>query len=192
MWCFLLNHLHTISRRSFLAAHSALATSVALGAHGNALAAGNPALDESRFLYLLALHTMESVQLPFWSSGDYLGQNLARINHVLRDHRTHEVHAIDPKLLEYVHALVMSLDPEAPVHVISGYRSPATNAKLRQNSNGVARKSFHMFGRAIDIRIPGFTAAEIRDAAIDLQRGGVGYYAKADFVHLDTGRFRYW
>lgn len=192
MWCFLLNHLHTISRRSFLAAHSALVTSVALGAHGNALAAGNPALDESRFLYLLALHTMESVQLPFWSSGDYLGQNLARINHVLRDHRTHEVHAIDPKLLEYVHALVMSLDPEAPVHVISGYRSPATNAKLRQNSNGVARKSFHMFGRAIDIRIPGFTAAEIRDAAIDLQRGGVGYYAKADFVHLDTGRFRYW
>ncbi len=192
---FVFRHPYSKSRRHFLAANSALVTSVTLGAQSGGLAAVKPVksdLNEPRFLYFLALHTMESVRLPFWSSGDYMEQNLARIDHVLRDHRTQEVHAIDTSLLDYVHALVMSLDPEAPVHVISGYRSPATNAKLRKTSSSVARKSFHMFGRAIDIRIPGFTALQIRDAAIALQLGGVGYYAGPDFVHLDTGRFRYW
>ena len=195
MWCFVLNRSHTISRRCFLKAQSAFVTSVALGSHSQVLGADNAAGSgsaDTRFLYLLALHTMESVQLPFWSSGDYMAPNLSRIDHVLRDHRTDEVHAIDPRLLDYVHALVVALDPQAPVHVISGYRSPATNAKLRKSSNGVARKSFHMFGRAIDLRIPGFTAAETRDAAISLQLGGVGYYPGPGFIHLDTGRVRHW
>lgn len=185
-----------------MATQAALLSAVACGSSGRTRAAVMPVLvdlsdfvnnlSKSRTVNLLALHTMESLKTPFWEAGNYLPQNLSRIAHVLRDHRTQEVHSIDPRLLEYLYALAQELELTVPVHVISGYRSPATNEKLRQKSSGVAKRSFHMFGRAIDIRIPGVDSSQVRDAAVSLRRGGVGYYFGSDFVHLDTGRVRSW
>ena len=110
----------------------------------------------------------------------------------MRDHRSGEVKAIDTQLLELLHALALKTSPQAPFHVISGYRSPATNKKLRKKSTGVASRSLHMQGKAIDIRIPGFKTRKLRNVALKLKAGGVGYYAKSDFVHVDIGRVRYW
>lgn len=190
-----------ISRREFVARQAALLSTVAFGLSGRLHAAAIPVLidlsdlanlSKRRSVDLLALHTMESLKAPFWEAGNYMPQNLSRIAHVLRDHRTQEVHSIDPRLLDYLYALAQALDLTVPVHVISGYRSPATNKKLRQKSSGVAKRSLHMFGKAIDVRIPGVDTAVVRDTAVSLRRGGVGYYPGLDFVHLDTGRVRSW
>lgn len=201
MWCFVLNQTNNISRRKFIAAKAALLSTVAIGSSGRSHAATMPMLvdlsdlahlSKRRTVDLLALHTMESLKATFWEAGEYIPDNLSRIAHVLRDHRTQEVHSIDPRLLDFLCALARELELTGSVHVISGYRSPATNEKLRQRSSGVAKRSFHMFGRAIDIRIPEVDSARVRDAAVSLQRGGVGYYPGPDFVHLDTGRVRTW
>lgn len=201
MWCFVLKQSSKINRRQFIASQAAAVSALAMGAATTAPAAVLPVLvdlsdlvisSKRRSVDFLALHTMESIKATFWEEGNYLPDNMSKIAHVLRDHRTHEVHSIDPRLLEYVYALAEELQLTVPVHVISGYRSPATNEKLRQRSSGVAKRSFHMFGRAVDIRIPGVDTSEIREAAISLRRGGVGYYPGPDFVHLDTGRPRSW
>ncbi len=198
---FVLNQYNKISRRSFLTSKAALLSTAAVASSGPVSAAVLPVLidlsdlatlPKYRSVDLLALHTMESLNTSFWESGNYIPQNLSRIAYVLRDHRTQEVHSIDPLLLEYLYALARELELTVPVHVISGYRSPVTNAKLRQKSSGVAKRSLHMSGRAIDIRIPGVDSRQVRDAAIGLHLGGVGYYAGLDFVHLDTGRVRTW
>ncbi len=187
-----------LDRRKFITTSSALLPAIALsGVSRSALASYSVVIDlpsalQSRELNLVALHTMESLNLRYLVDGKYDDDNLAQINHLLRDHRTDEVHAIDLRLLDCLYELSRALELEVPIHVLSGYRSPATNAKLRLTSKGVAKRSFHMFGRAIDIRIPGFTAAQIRDAAWSLHRGGVGYYPELEFVHLDTGRVRSW
>lgn len=196
----MLNQHCKINRREFVASQAVLISAAGLGYPGvgyscrqfaaGALLPGK--LADNRSLDLLALHTMESLCVPFWQAGDYLPNNLSRFNHVLRDHRTHEVHAIDPRLLEFLFELSQALELNVPLHVISGYRSPATNAKLRLTSNGVAKRSLHMVGRAIDIRVPEVPSSVVRDTAMSLRRGGVGYYPRADFVHLDTGRVRGW
>jgi uncharacterized protein YcbK (DUF882 family) len=111
---------------------------------------------------------------------------------VLRDHRSDEVSPIDTRLLDLLHTLSDKLDTTSQFHVISGYRSPATNAKLAEKSNGVARHSLHMDGLAIDIRLPGRELADVRRAAIALRSGGVGYYPGSNFVHMDVGRVRTW
>lgn len=195
----MLKQQNKICRREFIA-KAALISALAFNPSSPLAAAMRVRVDLSdlanvanpRSVDLLALHTMESLQVPFWQAGSYMPQNLSRIAHVLRDHRTQEVHSIDPRLLEFLSALAQELELTVPVHVISGYRSPATNKKLRLNSSGVAKRSFHMFGRAIDIRIPGVPSDQVRDVAVSLHRGGVGYYAGPDFVHLDTGRVRTW
>jgi uncharacterized protein YcbK (DUF882 family) len=110
----------------------------------------------------------------------------------MRDHRTDEIKPVDPNLLDLLHRIVMEIRPRASINIISGYRSPRTNAALRKVTTGVARKSLHMQGRAIDIRIPGYQTTALRQLAIDLQSGGVGYYAISDFVHLDTGPVKVW
>jgi uncharacterized protein YcbK (DUF882 family) len=117
---------------------------------------------------------------------------LSQINYFLRDFRTGEVHPIDQRLLAILCMLQDSTQTSGAYEIISGYRSPSTNSKLRKTSSGVAKKSLHMKGQALDIRITDFNTAKLRDLAIALRRGGVGYYAKSDFVHLDTGRVRFW
>jgi len=149
------------------------------------------AVDERR-LSLHNLHTGERVDRPYWVRGDYLPESLGEIDRVLRDHRSGEVHSIDPNLLDLLSALQQRVASRRGYDVISGYRSPATNAALHQASNGVATHSLHMVGQAIDIRLPGTPLATLHAAARQMQAGGVGLYTSSDFIHVDTGRVRYW
>ncbi|HEY3798163.1 MAG TPA: DUF882 domain-containing protein [Caulobacteraceae bacterium] len=138
------------------------------------------------------LHTGEKLDVAYWENGAYVPEALGAVNHVLRDWRDNEVHVIEPKLLDLLTALGAQLDTKAAVNVICGYRSPATNAMLHAESSQVASGSLHMVGQAIDIRLPGVATAHIRDAAMQLGLGGVGYYPESDFVHVDVGRVRHW
>lgn len=138
------------------------------------------------------LHTGEKLSLTYFEKGRYVTEALKEIDYLLRDHRTDDVHSIDPNLLNFLYKLQSTLETKKPIDIISGYRSPATNHALRSKSGGVARKSKHMLGRAIDIRIEKVSSKTIRDAAISLRQGGVGHYSKSNFVHLDTGNFRHW
>jgi len=117
---------------------------------------------------------------------------MEKISKILRDHRSGDIHPIDPKLMDFLYDLLTKVDNHSEVHIISGYRSPATNKKLRQGSKGVASKSLHMQGKALDFRLPGTDTAILRDKARAMKRGGVGYYRKLDFVQIDTGRVRFW
>jgi len=147
-----------------------------------------------RVLHLRNLHTGEKLVRTYWADGNYLAEPLAEIDHLLRDFRTDEAHAMDPRLLDLLHRLQHKVGSNKPFEVISGYRSPKTNAMLRGGSatSGVAKKSLHMQGRAIDVRLPGYDLAKLRKAALGLKGGGVGYYPKSNFLHLDTGRVRHW
>lgn len=145
-----------------------------------------------RHLVFKNLHTGESLRSTFWAEGQYLDAELNAVNRILRDHRSGEVYPMDPKLLDLLYVLQQSVGVSGAFHVISGYRSPATNRKLQTRSSGVAKRSLHMQGRAIDIRLPGCDLGQLRNAALSLKAGGVGYYAKSDFIHVDTGRVRRW
>ena len=146
----------------------------------------------ARELSFLNLHTGEKLLAPYWEDGAYKKDALSEIARVLRDHRSNEVHPIDVRLLDLVHQLTDTLDYQRPVHVISGYRSPASNKMLRQRSGGVAKRSFHMSGKAIDLRLEGVPLRSVQKAALAMKGGGVGYYGKSQFVHLDIGRVRRW
>ena len=165
---------------------------------GTAAALATPSLWASlhrapeRSLAFKNLHTGESLRTTFWAEGRYLNDELKAVNHIMRDHRSGDVHPMDPKLLDLLYALQQSVAANGSFHIISGYRSPASNQKLRSKSGGVAKKSLHMQGRAIDIRLPGCKLPQLRDAALALKAGGVGYYARSDFIHVDTGRVRRW
>lgn len=137
------------------------------------------------------LHTGEFLAIP--ADPEELNRRaLAKVNVFLRDHYSGDVGVIDPALVVLLARLRRELGTDRRIDIISGFRSPATNAMLRKRSGGVARRSKHMDGMAVDIRIPGVPLTDVRDAAIDLKAGGVGYYQKSQFVHLDTGRFRTW
>lgn len=152
------------------------------------------ALTESdpRRLAFYNLHTGERLNATYWAEGRYIADELQGIDRVLRDFRTGDVAPMDRNLLDLLHVLQRKMDTREPLHVISGYRSPRTNDMLRHEGGGVASNSLHMVGKAIDIRIPGRRLTDVRDAALALQSGGVGYYARSDFVHVDTGRVRRW
>jgi uncharacterized protein YcbK (DUF882 family) len=177
------------SRRSFL--RTLLAGGATLAANPLQAAVHRGGAQERR-LVLKNLHTGESLRATFWAEGDYIPEEMSAVNRVLRDHRSGDVHPIDPRLLDTLYVLQQTVAVKGAFHVISGYRSPATNEKLRAASNGVARKSLHMQGKAIDIKLPGCSLDHLRDAALSLQAGGVGYYAKSGFIHVDTGRVRSW
>lgn len=145
-----------------------------------------------RTLVFQNLHTGERTETCYWQNGAYLQEGLRDIARVLRDHRTGDIYPIDPALLDALDRLCGALEARRTFQVISGYRSPRSNALLASASSGVAKKSMHMEGRAIDLRIPGIPLHVVRDAAKSLKAGGVGYYPKSDFVHVDTGRVRYW
>jgi uncharacterized protein YcbK (DUF882 family) len=154
--------------------------------------AGMAAPRALRSLVFHHLHTGERLSVTYFADGDYVEESLHQVDRVLRDFRTGEVHAIDPQLLDTLHALTRACR-DAPFEIISGYRSSKTNAMLRRTgSGGVADRSLHVHGRAIDARLTGFDTARLRAAAVSLGRGGVGYYPESDFIHLDTGRVRTW
>lgn len=156
------------------------------------LAATLPKTDSRRRLSFYNTHTRESIDICYFDQGAYCSDAFDQINYILRDHRAHEMHPIDVRLLDQLYAIKRKVRPKTPFYVISGYRSPATNSMLRQKTTGVARRSYHTKGQAIDIRLPGYRTERLRDLCLAMKSGGVGYYAKSDFVHLDTGPVRCW
>jgi uncharacterized protein YcbK (DUF882 family) len=157
-----------------------------------AFAALEQQLPPHRSLSLYNLHTEENLETVYWSRGKYISEALVDINFILRDHRTGEIESIDKRLLDLLYAIGRRLGTQNPFKIISGYRSPSTNALLRKRSNGVAKGSLHQQGKAVDIRLPGCELSSLRNAAIALKGGGVGYYPNSNFVHVDVGRVRYW
>jgi uncharacterized protein YcbK (DUF882 family) len=145
-----------------------------------------------RALSFYNLHTEEDLETVYWRQGRYLPGGLEAIAYILRDYRTGEIHSMDTELLDLLYAIRTTLETRQPFHLISGYRSPSTNAFLRESGRGVARNSLHVQGKAADIRIPGIELSLVRDVATSLKRGGVGYYPSSNFVHVDVGRVRYW
>jgi uncharacterized protein YcbK (DUF882 family) len=137
-------------------------------------------------------HTGETLTAAYWKDGRYQPDCLLQVNQLLRDFRTNEVHPIDPGLLDILFELRTRAGSERAFEVISGYRSPQTNAMLRRNSEGVAQHSLHLVGQAIDVRLPDVATSRVAELACTLERGGVGFYPASDFVHVDTGRVRYW
>jgi uncharacterized protein YcbK (DUF882 family) len=137
-------------------------------------------------------HTGESFNGVYRVGDKYLPDAFERLNYVLRDFRTGQIFPMDPRVVDIISILQAKTGLRQPMEVLSGYRSPKTNAKLRHASTGVARNSFHMYGQAIDLRQPGMRTGKLRDIARSLRAGGVGYYPKSDFVHVDTGKVRSW
>lgn len=177
-------------RRGFLRA--AIGGIIGVSASPVMAVAGSGNSTGHRSLSFQHLHTGERVSAPYWESGRYNKDALAAIDHLLRDFRTGDQTRMDVDLLEFLHRLRVKLDTDQPFQIISGYRSPRTNARLAAKSRGVAKRSYHMLGMAIDIRVPGRQLRQVRRAALDLRLGGVGYYNRSRFVHLDTGRVRFW
>ena len=175
------------ARRRFLVGGASLLAAGALPVRARANA------PDRRELEFFNTHTHERLDLVYAVGGQYLDGPLGRLNRFLRDHYSGEVGQMDPLLFDQLHQVRALLGADIPYEVISGYRCPQTNARLRHGGGGgVARKSLHMEGRAIDVRLPGVPLAELRDAALSLQAGGVGFYPDQQFVHIDTGRVRRW
>jgi uncharacterized protein YcbK (DUF882 family) len=145
-----------------------------------------------RSLAFFNTHTGERLRVTYWEQGSYIGESLAEINRILRDHRANQVEPIETGLLDVLFSLRQRLESNQPFHVISGYRSAQTNAALQAAGSGVAQNSLHCVGKAIDLRMPGRELRAVHKAAVALKAGGVGYYPKSEFVHVDVGRVRYW
>jgi len=146
----------------------------------------------ARTLGFVSTHTDEKCLITYWRNGIYDKSALKDINYALRDFRTGEVAEIDPNLLDLLVELHRRTGSRKAFQVISGYRSPQTNAMLASESNGVAKHSLHMEAKAIDIRLYDVALSDLHQTAVGMKAGGVGYYVKSDFVHVDTGRVRYW
>jgi len=178
------------NRRHLLKLGAGLAASAAASTLVSPAIAG--ALPSQRRLALHSLHTNESLEAVYWRNGRYVPGELSAVNHVLRDYRSGDVHPMDPRLLDLLNDVALRVQTRGPFHVISGYRSLKTNAMLHARSNGVASKSLHMQGLAIDIRLPDVDLARLHQTALSLGRGGVGYYPADNFVHMDVGPVRQW
>lgn len=137
-------------------------------------------------------HTGESFSGVYRVGDRYLPEAFERMNYVLRDFRTREVFPMDPRVIDIISMVQSKSGSPHPIEVLSAYRSPKTNAMLRRASSGVAKNSFHMYGQAIDIRVPGKNTRTVRNIARSLRAGGVGYYPRSNFVHVDTGTIRSW
>lgn len=147
---------------------------------------------EPRWVHLHNVHTGEKLEAVYWENGDYVPDAVAALNKVLRDYRNDEVHPIDTGLYDILDQIQNRTGSKQPFQVISGYRSPATNKMLRARSGEVAKRSLHMDGKALDIYLEDVALTHLRSAALDLGRGGVGYYPESKFVHLDVGPVRQW
>ena len=196
----------TWTRRRILAAGGALAGVSAAGLLAGTARSRETAADRGavggqdgehrvvapKRIALLNLHTDERLDIEYSRGGVHVPAALSAIEVLLRDFRTGERHSIDPGLMDYLVQVADSAGVDPVFSVISGYRSPETNARLHERSAGVARHSLHIEGRAIDVRMSGINCADLAAHALELKRGGVGYYRASDFVHLDTGAFRTW
>ena len=186
---------HRLDRRSFLGLGAAAAATALVPARALAATRVEAAKAPERVLSFFNTHTGERLKTAYCCGGVYQPESLAEINHILRDFRVNETKSIDTNLLDLLHELGGTLHVDQPFHIISGYRSPHTNSMLRERggaTTGVATKSLHMVGKAIDIRIPGVKLDHLRGAARSLKLGGVGYYPSSNFVHVDVGRVRFW
>jgi uncharacterized protein YcbK (DUF882 family) len=169
-----------------------------LGAGAAAAGIAAPAIVRAQSLpgvkraLLYNLHTGESFNEVYWAEGRYVPGALAEAMRVMRDWRNGEEHPMDPLLFDALHAINTRLETDRPFQLISGYRSPRTNAMLHARSSGVAEHSQHMLGKAADVRIQGVDLRNLRNAALDVGAGGVGYYPVSDFVHVDVARVRQW
>ena len=153
---------------------------------------GDAAIPEYR-LRLYHTHTGERIDVVYRRGSAYIPEAIQSLDHFLRDHRTGAVTELNPGLFDLLHDLTHAIGrPDAEIDIICGYRTPWSNEFLRRTTVGVAQHSQHILGEAIDIRIPGTPTAELRDAALTLHRGGVGYYPVSQFVHVDLGRVRRW
>jgi len=148
--------------------------------------------EEKRQLSLVNLHTGELLDVIYWKNGDYINDHIGQLNYFMRDHRENKSTQMDKSLYEFLYRLYKVLDTNERIHVLSGYRTAATNESLRKASSKVAKRSFHIAGRAVDFYIPGISNKVIQREARRLMLGGVGYYVKSGFVHLDTGYARHW
>ncbi len=157
-----------------------------------AISAVEDILVRERMLCFYNLYTKETLETVYWKDGSYLTDGIAELSHILRDIRTGKVKNIDKSLLDLLFALQQKLGNNEPFHIISGYRTPQSNALLSEKKKGVAKFSLHMYGKAVDIRIPGHKLRDVRRAAMSLKGGGVGYYPRSNFIHVDTGNIRYW
>ena len=158
----------------------------------SAFAAFDAISPAERFLSLYNPHTKESFNGVFWRNGAYDAGALNNINYLMRDIRADSIKPIDKELLDLIFSISKKLKPQKPFHVICGYRTPKTNALLFKRNKKAAKNSYHMHGQAVDIRLPGFKTSVLRRAAYKLSKGGIGYYPRRRFVHLDVGPVRYW
>ena len=183
-------------RRGFLRFGLTAGTVAALGLllPGTALAQAQQAAASmgGREIKLRNQHTGEAFRGTYWAGGRYLPDAFAGIKTVMRDHRTGERFPIDPRLMDILYVLQSRVGNLGGFEVLSGYRSPKSNAMLRRHGEGVAKNSLHMSGQAADIKLPGTSLAHVKKAAVSLHSGGVGYYPRTGFVHIDTGRVRTW
>jgi uncharacterized protein YcbK (DUF882 family) len=179
-----------IKRRDFL--KYMLSAAVVPLMPGDFLSCQIDSLLSERSLSFYNIHTGERLEAVYWSLGRYHLDALSRINHIMRDHRAGEVERIDVGLLEILHLLRKEHGTDEPFHIISGYRAPRTNRLMSRQSRGVAPTSLHTKGRAADIRLPGVRLSRLRESAMGLKLGGVGFYPSSGFVHLDTGKVKFW
>jgi uncharacterized protein YcbK (DUF882 family) len=177
------------TRRSFLQLSLATLASTAVTP---AFAVALPHVRSMRELAIHNLHTEERLRVTYWKDGKYDRAALAKINHLMRDHYSGDSFPIDPRLMDLMYDLQNRVKNDHPVELVSGYRSPKTNMMLASYSDGVAKKSFHTKGMAMDIRLPGTSLAQLHDTALAMKRGGVGYYPDSQFVHIDVGPLRRW
>jgi uncharacterized protein YcbK (DUF882 family) len=185
-----------LHRRAFLGVGAAAAAATLVpGRADAAVNAASASLAPERVLSFFNTHTGERLKTAYCCGGQYQPAALRDLNYILRDFRANEIKPIDPHVFDLLHELGGTLETDQPFHIISGYRSPQTNALLRERggaTTGVASHSLHMVGQAIDIRVPGVKLDHLRDAARSLKIGGVGFYPDLNFVHVDVGRVRYW
>ena len=188
----------TLGRRAFFSLSATIVTAAAgvAALPGRALAApaitGKAAASATRSLNLFNVNTGEGGKFLYWEQGSYIPEVMRQVDHILRDRRTDEVHAIAPDLLDLVSALARKLDSSAPFHIVSAYRSHDTNEEMAATKRGVAKRSYHMDGKALDLRMPNRGLHMVRGAAMQLKGGGVGYYRRSNFVHVDVGPVRHW
>ncbi len=149
-------------------------------------------LPVDREIKLYNIHTGENIKATYWSKDHFVKSELDKINHFLRDFRTGDIQKMDIELLDLLYSIQLIRDTTKPFKVISGYRSPKTNAMLQKKSEGVAKNSYHLKAQAIDINLPGTELKDLKKLARFLRRGGVGYYPRSGFMHIDTGPTRYW
>ena len=181
----MVNDLKLLNRRQILRSGGLLAASSLFLPKFAWAQATSAVKSKEKVLHLYQVNTGEFFKGPYWAEGAYIDEQLKQLNHVLRDWRTGETIEMNQDLLDLLHALAEQYDSAKPIEVICGYRSKKTNERLRRMKRGVAKHSRHITGHAVDFRIPGVRLSEVRKAALAQKAGGVGYYPRSDFVHVD-------